>query len=655
MSTGRLLIVDDEIELMNALREALGHHGYDVVGLSSGEKALELLRHEHFDLLLSDLMMPEMDGISLLHAALQIDSRLVGVIMTGQGTLQTAVDAMKTGAYDYILKPFKLNALLPTLARAIEVRRLRAENVDLRESLAVHEVSKLISTTLDPKRLLETMADAAMRQFEADELSILDADLRVVEVRPWSRHDLLGEKANGPAAWAPEPRLLSGEIDTPYQRTDLRSSMIVPMMVAGRCVGMLCLGATTRRPFGPADLKALGTLAGTAASAFENAALYQRVRDAEAKYRSIIENAVEGIFQTTPDGRLVTANPALARLFGYPTPEDMLGKVTDLSRQVYVDGSRRAVLQQLLTLNNHVTNFEAEVIRQDGVRIWISENTRAVKNDDGSIRYYEGMLMDVTERRKSQEALEETNLRLAEALEALQQAQQRLVQQERLRALGEMASGVAHDFNNALSAILGFTETMLLFPDDLTDEDKVRECLTIIDTIARDATGLVGRLRSFYRPLSKDEDRSAVDLSALVSQTATMTQPRWKGSARGVHLLTDVAAVPKVLGNEGELRQVFTNLIFNAVDAMPEGGTITLRVQPTGSGVEVEVRDTGMGMSEETLARCLEPFYTTKGEKGTGLGLAMVYGAVQRHGGTLSFKTAPGQGTTVKLRFPHVG
>src|SRR5450756_630724 len=134
---GRILVVDDETELMTALCESLNAHGYDVVGFPSGKEALATLSERGSDLLLTDLMMPEMDGISLLRQALEIDPHLIGIMMTGQGTVQTAVEAMKIGAFDYVLKPFRLAAMLPVLDRAMEVRRLRMENVQLRETVAI--------------------------------------------------------------------------------------------------------------------------------------------------------------------------------------------------------------------------------------------------------------------------------------------------------------------------------------------------------------------------------------------------------------------------------------------------------------------------------------------------------------------------------------
>src|SRR3990170_4532329 len=145
---GLIIVVDDEAKLMSALCEMLAGQGYETTGFLTGVEALVVLKEREFDLLLTDLMMPGMDGIELIRASLEIDPNLIGIIMTGHGTVQTAVEAMKTGAFDYILKPFKLNALLPLLSRALDVRRLRQENVQLRETLAIYELSQAIAFTL---------------------------------------------------------------------------------------------------------------------------------------------------------------------------------------------------------------------------------------------------------------------------------------------------------------------------------------------------------------------------------------------------------------------------------------------------------------------------------------------------------------------------
>src|SRR3982074_1796898 len=166
---GRIIVVDDEPELRRILIEVLSAQRFEVTACSNGQQALAHLRHKEFDLLLTDLMMPEMDGIALMEAAGKIDPHLVGIMMTGQGTIQTAVDAMKVGAFDYVLKPFRLQTMLPVLTRAMNTRHLRLENVQLREAVAIHELSETIAFTLDPQTVLSKLADGALAQSEADE------------------------------------------------------------------------------------------------------------------------------------------------------------------------------------------------------------------------------------------------------------------------------------------------------------------------------------------------------------------------------------------------------------------------------------------------------------------------------------------------------
>jgi signal transduction histidine kinase len=260
-------------------------------------------------------------------------------------------------------------------------------------------------------------------------------------------------------------------------------------------------------------------------------------------------------------------------------------------------------------------------------------------------------------------------LRVAERILGLQRelvqlelSQQQIVQQERLRALGEMASGIAHDFNNALSVVCGFTDILLLRPEDLDDKERVTQRLQLIRTAGRDAAHLVSRLTEFYRPRDEAEVFVAVDLNEVIRSAVAVTEPRWKAQARfrgaAIRVETDLhAAAPRVEGNVSELRDVLMNLIFNAVDAMPRGGTLRIATEPDGTRdtVLLTVADSGTGMTPEVRRRCLEPFFTTKGERGTGLGLAMTYGVIKRHRGTIDVLSEPGEGTTFRIRLPAGG
>ncbi len=249
-------------------------------------------------------------------------------------------------------------------------------------------------------------------------------------------------------------------------------------------------------------------------------------------------------------------------------------------------------------------------------------------------------------------------LKVTERTRELREAQQQVVTQERLRAFGEMAGGIVHDFNNALMSVIGYSEMLLNDDDMLRDIETAREYLKIMNTAGQDASQVISRLREFYRPREVTDIFSRIDLNEILEQAVPLTLPKWKGQAladgRTIAVELDLAKLPPVSGNAAELREVVTNLIFNAVDAMPGGGTITLRSSTIDGWAVIEVLDTGAGMSEEVRSRCLEPFFSTKGEKGTGLGLSMVFGIVQRHEGSVEIDSTPGQGTTFRIRLPSI-
>ena len=249
----------------------------------------------------------------------------------------------------------------------------------------------------------------------------------------------------------------------------------------------------------------------------------------------------------------------------------------------------------------------------------------------------------------------DSNSQLSEALETLKATQEHLVHQERLSALGTMASGIAHDFNNALSPIFGYSEFLLEDADGF-DESTVKY-LQEIRTSAQDAGALVSRLREFYRERDGSELMAPVNLNDVVARVISLTQPKWRDMALAngidIQLITQLADdLPEISGDEAELRSALGNLVFNAVDAMPEGGTITLKTFQDGQEVILEVADTGTGMRDEVLKRAMEPFFTTKEERGTGMGLAMVYGSLQRHEGELEVESEVGKGTTFRFRIP---
>ncbi len=256
-----------------------------------------------------------------------------------------------------------------------------------------------------------------------------------------------------------------------------------------------------------------------------------------------------------------------------------------------------------------------------------------------------------------EEQVQERTAQLEDTLSKLRLAQQAAIKQERLSALGTMAAGIAHDFNNVLTLILGYSDLMLT---DLKDQPERQEAkyVRVIASAAQDAAQIVRRLREFHRPADSKETRVSMQLNQLVEQAVTMTRPKWQDQETNldVHVAVnmDLGELPPILGDPAELREMLTNLIFNAVDAMPDGGILTIRTRLDNGKANLSVRDTGTGMDEETRRRCLEPFYTTKGDRGTGLGLSAVYGIIERHRGVLDIESEMGRGTTFTVCLPLV-
>ncbi len=245
---------------------------------------------------------------------------------------------------------------------------------------------------------------------------------------------------------------------------------------------------------------------------------------------------------------------------------------------------------------------------------------------------------------------------MSDAIAELKATQQQVLQQERLRAFSEMAGGVVHDFNNALMAVIGYSDLLLTDAEMLNDRPTVIDYLQTMNTAGRDAAHVVSRLRDFYRPREMADDLGPVDLNDLLEEVVPLTQPKWKdqalGAGRTIRIEMDFEKLPSINGNQAELREMATNLVFNAVDAMPQGGLITLRTRKAKSGVLLEIADNGTGMTDEVRSRCLEPFFSTKGDNGTGLGLSMVFGVIKRHGGTLEIDSTLGAGTTFRVSLP---
>jgi two-component system cell cycle sensor histidine kinase/response regulator CckA len=380
---------------------------------------------------------------------------------------------------------------------------------------------------------------------------------------------------------------------------------------------------------------------GTFEDITERKLLEDQLRQAEQKYRDIVENAVVGIFQSTPDGRYTSVNPAMASMLGYDSPQDLMENITDISQQVYVDPKSRDEFRLLVKDTGIAKNFECQAYRKDGSKMWLSANVRAVSKD-GKVVGYEGMNEDITQRK-----LLEAQLRQAQKMEAV----------------GQLAGGVAHDFNNALGVITGYSDLLQM---SLPAGDPSHRHAAEIAKAGRRAAALTRQLLAFSR--KQVIQPVVLDLNAATTELEKMLR-RLIGEDIEI-IFKRSPGLGRVKMDPGQVEQVLMNLAVNSRDAMPQGGrlcieTANIELDETyarqlgyvipGSYVMLSVSDNGCGMDKETQLHIFEPFFTTKEPgKGTGLGLSTVYGIAKQNAGYIVAYSEVGKGTTFKLYLPRL-
>jgi signal transduction histidine kinase/CheY-like chemotaxis protein len=559
MHSRRILIVDSDKTTREILTAFLSKMDCEPLDARSAEEALLLLDGTNIAVVLAELVLPEMDGFRFLGRVRQVSPETEIVLMTGETSVETAVRAIRMGAYDYLRKPVSdLDEIWTTVQRALEksdlsfrnrrlLSDLEARNREL--SAAVKRLTSLIeagramSGIESVSDLLDFFVGLVASELDSDRASLM----------------LLDEKGN---------------------------EMVI---VASRGISDEVV-RTVRVKIGEG-------IAGWVARAGKPVV----VKDAreDPRFRNLRIPYLTGSFISSP---VVLSIPIKAQ-------ERVLG-VINVTRK---------------RSGGHFTD-----------------------EDMAYVYGLAGQAAVALERAKHLQDLQA-------ACESLKSTRDQLVISERLKALGQMAGGIAHDINNILAGVLGTAQLLsakLAGPG--AEPEEVRSGLEGIEKAVLAGAETVRRIQDFTR-IRKDLPGEAADINRVVRDAIEMTRPKWKSECRARGIAVDVrheaGDIPVTAGNARELTQVVGSLIFNAVEAMPEGGAVTLRTYRDGGWIRLEVTDTGHGMSREVQARLFEPFFSTK-EESRGMGLSIVYGVISRYGGNIAVTSEEGKGATFTVSLP---
>ena len=367
----------------------------------------------------------------------------------------------------------------------------------------------------------------------------------------------------------------------------------------------------------------------------------------EASYRDFFNHAIEGIFRTSPEGHYLTVNPALARIYGYSSPADLITKLTDIRAQLYVDGNRRDEFRTLIYDNDVVNDFVSEIYHSSGKKIWISENARAVRDASGELVCYEGTVEDVTHKLETERALREALSTLTSALE----------QADRNRAKSEFLANMSHELRTPLNAIIGFSDVMnsaLFGPLS----EKYREYALLINQAGRHLLSLVTEILD----LAKIEagkfvpDFGLEDLGGLIEYCVRIIHEQAIRKKINISVSVPDERV-EFVADHRSCQQILINLLSNAVKYTPDRGNIEVHALVRDGKVCISVRDNGCGIPADVLPNIGKPFEqaynnATLAREGTGLGLALVKALVGQHSGAFSIQSKENVGTTVTVEFP---
>jgi PAS domain S-box-containing protein len=535
----------------------------------------------------------------------------------------------------YVYNNYKQSHLLLKMNRTLALKNMEM-NAQVTERERLNQI--LRKNEREHRSILDSVSDII---FELDEyghiMFVNETWQRVLEYQMDQAHEMtLFEIMSHHDAHEQKALFqifVQGEEGVPYD-------VNVPLKTAFGTFRLMEIKFSMRRMDENKNMRVVGTITDVEESRRAQIAL----EEAEKRYRSIWENAPSGIYQMSPEGKILSANPAFARLFGYATPGEMMQDISDMNQQLFTSYKDRQILLRRVQQEGSVVNYESQSLRRDKNAFWLLESVRVVRDDAGQIIYYEGSVDDVTQRKEGE-------LKLKDAILQSEMAN---------RSKTEFLANMSHELRTPLNAIIGFSEIIKDQIYGALDEkyqgyardihDSGRNLLSIINTILD-----VARIEAGERQLNE----TMINMSGLVHGVIDLVRP--KAAANEQRLQSVIpGSLPRLLGEEQAVRQILMNLLSNAIKFTPSQGQITIKVDVQQNGdMVLSVSDTGVGLDDEEVARVMAPFGLASGSfarssSGPGLGLTLVNSLTKLHGGRFEMMSQKGVGTTAMVVFPSV-
>jgi PAS domain S-box-containing protein len=620
-----IVLADDNADMRDYVRRLLSP-AHNVIAVANGQEALEAAVQNKVDLVLTDVMMPKLDGFALLKALRQSPqtASIPIILLSARAGDESRVEGLKAGADDYLIKPFSARELLARVDAHLGLARVRRESEE------------------HCRKLMELLP-AGVYTCEAPSGIITYHNRHAAEL--WGRAPVIGDtderfcgsfrlfRPDGkplPHAETPMAQVLNGAPPVRNQE------VVVERLDGSRITVLVNIDPVTN---------AAGKITG-AINVFEDVTDWKQAEAARRRLAAIVESSDDAIVSKDLNGIIISWNQAAERLFGYRA-EEVVGKPVTLLIPPERRDEEPGILERIRR-GERIEHYETVRQRKGGTLLDISLTVSPIRDAQGTIVGASKIARDITQRKQTEERLRQSEEKLRRQAQELEQ---QLIMSGRLVSLGEVTASMAHEFNNPLGIIIGFVEDMLGSTDPA---DPNYRALRIVDEESKRCRQIVRDLMDYARP--KNTDFCSTSITDVVEKTLQLVENRLY--KQKIMLQKRLAPdLPRIHADPQQLEQVLVNLYLNAIDAMPEGGTLT--VEPkleacdgTSPGIVITVADTGFGIQESDLHKIFLPFFTAKKRRGLGLGLSICQRIIKNHSGKIEFQSRLGEGTTFNIYLP---